>query len=148
MRSSPFNAGLMSDFTYQSDLQKPLTPEEQRGMDMHEQMHKEIYEDHVAGQELEKLEAVELPEPIGGHRANMITFHIRSHLHGIDKRLDWESLRRKEQAYHGIRELSRAAFVAGRQTGKTVGNHDKARDFLTNWLNYIEQINQEPRNGR
>lgn len=147
MRPSAHNPGLMSDFKYQSE-QKPLTPEEQRAVDIHEQMHEEIYADHLAGQELEKLASVELPEPVGGHRANMITFHIRSHLHGIDQRLDWENLRRKEMAYQGIRELSRLAFESGRQTGKPLTNHARAREFLGNWLNYIEQITQEPKNGR
>lgn len=147
MRPSAHNPGLMSDFKYQSE-QKPLTPEEQKMVDAHEKMHEEFYADHVAGQELEKLTQVELPEPVGGHRANMITFHIRSHLHGIDQRLDWESLRRKELAYQGIRELSRMAFVSGRQTGKHVTNHARAKEFLGNWLNYIEQITQEPKHGR
>jgi hypothetical protein len=143
MRPSSLNQGLMADFKRNVDMalgadQDPaqgITFFESRGHEAHEAMHKglsESYQNIEAHKELAEL----MPEPAGGYRANLITFGIRARVLGLDKHPDFRKFLAVERAYHGINQL---AFLNGRQTGKSGQTAGSAREFLSNWLNYIEQ---------
>lgn len=143
MRPSVFNPGLMADFKRESmpvKLEEMLTGEEQvfdecNALEMHGAMHQGIDEAFQNIDKHKKLAEL-MPEPAGGYRANLITFSIRYHVLEVDKRPDFRQMLAVEKAYFGINQMS---FAAGRQTGKSESAAGTVRQFLGNWLNYIEQ---------
>ena len=131
MRPSSLNPGLMAD--YQN---KAMTPAEMESALIHEAFHQEVYKEHMALEQTKAEFEELLPEPAGGYRANLITFGIRAHVLGLDKRHDFRRMLAIEKAYFGI---NRMTFAAARQTGKTEQATDNIRTFMGNWLNYIDQ---------
>lgn len=134
MRPSVFNPGLMADFKRQTaklDEQPAQSFQEHMALEAHEAIHQamgEVHENIEKHKELAEL----MPEPAGGYRSNLITFCIRCHVSGLDKRPDFRQMLAVEKAYFGINQMS---F----QTGRSGQNMGSAREFLGNWLNYIEQ---------
>lgn len=133
MRPSVFNPGLMADFKRQA-----AKLDEQPAQPFQEHMALSADQDPAQGMTLfESRKTAELmPEPTGGYRSNLITFCIRCHVSGLDKRHDFRQMLAVEKAYFGINQM---AFATGRQTGKSGQYMGSAREFLSNWLNYIDQ---------
>lgn len=129
MRPSSLNPGLMADF------KRSVDQDPEQGIVLHEAMHKAMSEVYQAVDQHKELAEL-LPEPAGGYRANLITFSIRCHVLGADKREDFRQMLAVERVYHGINQMS---FRASRQNDKSGQATDSVRGFLGNWLNYIEQ---------
>lgn len=121
----------LTDTLQKVDAATDLTDEEKDSIRAHEVMHAQTYLDHKF--------AEALPEPMGGHRANLILFSVRAHLNGIDKGPEWAEALRREIHYQNLRILMRGQ---SRQSGK-----DGIRTMLTGWLDYLQQVSGAPTNG-